>query len=436
MNVFSINLALFKECWQSLKWFRVALSAALVWAVLRLLMQLALTFDPSSSSISIDLQVYLDAAQNFVRRADLYPKSLEILEYHFPYPPIFALLFVPFYYLPKQITVVVQLALHIFAFYLLFAQWSQLFREWGLEKASKYLVLSAPVWLLFSPFWDDLLYLNIYTLMALLGTLLFRAILKENLPLSALWLTLILISKPHWAFAAIIPLFFKRYAFFAKLILGTLAGYLLLALVTFLAGGFDYVGGQYLDYFALLGRLGQDFPWREAASGFMGYNHSLKQIFAFILGASPTTLLIATLVKGLLLLPLAWNTLRFLFGSELQPRQRTVVAFEMFMALYLGVFLWLDILWEAFLAIAIFGYLISILEGRFSRIIVLMVTLLYAILDFWRLILYLIGAPMLDDYYLLWDYSIYIPIVMLVILVYYFILTKKLLLVRPGQNQA
>ena len=425
-GIFSPNLPSFKQCWDSLKWFRVAFSIALVWAILRLAMQIALIVDPTSSSISIDLQVYLDAAQNFMLKADLYPESLEVLEYHFPYPPVFALLFVPFLYLPKQITVIIQLIFHILAFYALFIQWAKIFQEWSLENASKYLMLSAPVWLIFSAFWDDLLYLNIYTIMALLGTLLLRSILKDNLPQAVLWLTLILISKPHWAFAAIIPLFLKRYPFFFKLILFSLASYLSLALATWVIGGPAYITSQYVDYVGLLGRLGQDFPWRESASGFMGYNHSIKQIFAYLFGSSPTTLLAATLAKIILLVPLAWITIKRILYPAQESQQRMTTVLEMFMLLYLGVFIWLDIVWEAFLVIAIFGYLLSIQNNLINKIAITITMILYAILDMWRLFLYVVGAPMESDYYLLWDYSIYVPIVMLVILTFYsFLLSKQ-----------
>jgi hypothetical protein len=99
---------------------------------------------------------------------------------------------------------------------------------------------------------------------------------------------------------------------------------------------------------------------------------------------------------------------------------------EMFMLLYLGVFIWLDIVWEAFLVIAIFGYLLSIQNNLINKIAITITMILYAILDMWRLFLYVVGAPMESDYYLLWDYSIYVPIVMLVILTFYsFLLSKQ-----------
>jgi hypothetical protein len=416
--------ALLKECWKTSRLFRTLLIIAMVWAVLRLGMQIVMMADPVSGQLSVDLQVYLDAAKNFSQHVNLYPSSLENLEYQFPYPPVFALLFTPFLRLPQQVIIFVHLILHILAYYAIFWRWGKIFQRWNLTSASRYLILTLPVWLFFSAFWDDLIYLNIYTVMALLGTLFIESTLKENLRGATIWLTLILITKPQWAFAAAIPLFIGNYRFFAKLIAYSLASYLVLSTATLLVGGPSYVLTQYQDYIHLLARLGRDFPWRGPESGFLGYNHSIKQIFAYLLGPSSNTLLIATITKSVLLIPLGIITIKRIFHPLRNVQENISTILELALLLYLGAFIWLDIVWEATLSIAVFAYLLSAVDRK-TKVIVSTIFLPYAILDFWRLIGYLAGSPMINDAYLVSDYSIYIPTTMLVIVTFYAVLTIR-----------
>ena len=416
--------SIFKESWKTSKLFRILLIIAAVWAALRFTAQIVMMLDPVSGQLSVDLQVYLDAAKNFAQHANLYPTNLEILEYHFPYPPVYALLFVPFLWLPKQVTIFIHLILHILAYCAIFWRWGKIFQHWNLEKASKTLILTLPVWFFFSAFWDDLIYLNIYTIMALLGTLFIESTLKEDLRGATLWLTLILITKPMWAFAAAIPLFIGNYRFFGKLIAYSLVSYLTLSIATLLIGGSSYVWGQYQDYVHLLTRLGQDFPWRGPESGFLGYNHSIKQIFVFFLGPSSTILLIATLTKIILLVPVAILAIKKVIRPLGEVQENITTILELTLLLYLGAFIWLDIVWEATLSIAIFAYILSTVDRK-AKVIISAIFLPYAILDFWRLAGYLAGLPMIHDAYLVSDYSMYIPTTMLVIVTMYIILAIK-----------
>ncbi len=67
--------------------------------------------------------------------------------------------------------------------------------------------------------------LNIYILLALQATLLIDAVLRERLGWALLWLSLILQTKPMWAFAAAVPLLLGRYRFFLRLVGGAVAIY-------------------------------------------------------------------------------------------------------------------------------------------------------------------------------------------------------------------
>ncbi len=234
--------SILRDLWRSSKWFRIFLIITLIWATLRLVIQLVLTLSGGiGDQIGVDLQVHLTAAQNFVHHIGLYPKTLENLEGHFPYPPTYAFLISPVVWLPQQVTVIVHFLSHFVFYYLLFFQWGKIFQRWNLEKASRALILSIPLWLVFSAFWDDVIYLNIYILLALFGTLLIKASLDEDLLQSSIWLTLILITKPQWAFAAIIPLLLGHYRFFFKLVIFSLVIYLSLGLIALIVGGPGYV---------------------------------------------------------------------------------------------------------------------------------------------------------------------------------------------------
>ena len=419
--------SILRDLWRSSKWFRIFLIITLIWATLRLVTQLVLTLSGGiGDQIGVDLQVHLTAAENFVHHIDLYPKTLENLEGHFPYPPTYAFLISPVVWLPQQVIVIVHFLSHFVFYYLLFFQWGKIFQRWNLEKASRALILSIPLWLVFSAFWDDVIYLNIYILLALFGTLLIKACLDQDLLQSSIWLTLILITKPQWAFAAIIPLLLGHYRFFFKLVILSLLIYCSLGAIALIVGGPGYVWTQYKDYFNLLARLGRDFPWRGPGTGFLGYNHSIKQIFAYYLGNNPINLLIATIVKIILLVPLAVIAIHRIFHPIHQQEQQIRIVIETALLFYLGAFIWLDIVWEISLGIAIFTYLLAEVTNKPQKIIIVGVFLPYAVQDVWRLVAYIAGAPMINDAYLSWDYSLFIPTTMIVILTFYSVLVARL----------
>jgi len=391
--------------------------------------------------IPADLQIYLDAAKHFQLRQGLYLKgSLARLEDHYPYAPSFALAFIPSLWLPLGAVAVVHTLLHIVAYVLLYVWWGRIFRRLGLERANEMLAWTLPVWLVFSAFWGDLGYLNIYIIMTLLGTLLIDAIQDERLGWSLLWLSIILQIKPHWAFAAALPLLLGRYRFFLKLVALAILSYAAIVGVTIMVAGPAYGWQQHVDYVQFLARLSRDFPWRGPDSGFMGYNHSIVQIVVYFLGVTPGAMRLATGIKVLLLAPLAVVALRHLFrpagrpGRDV-PRQSLDFAF----ALYLGAFIWLDMVWEVSLGIVVFTYLLATLERRnthLCKILVWAVFLPYALVDFWQLASFAVfGMDVIaPGPYILTDPSIYIPLVMIVILTFYALLVRRLWVAVPARQ--
>jgi hypothetical protein len=434
-----------RQAWTRSRAFRIILILALVYIVVRLAVHgayLAVMLNPNGGmmggmpdwtgaegdpTVPVDLQIYLDAAERFSEGESLYLRSNRIEIYQ--YPPLYALAFMPFLRLSPVATVVVHSLLHVAAYGLLYVSWYQLFDHVALEKAREMMAWTLPVWLVFSPFWSDLGYLNVYVIMALLGTLFIAAILKERLMLSVLWLAVILQIKPHWAFAAIVPLLLGRYRFFLKLVGLTVISSAVLLGAAMLVGGPTYVWEQHVDYLQFLPHVVNDFPWRSPESSFLGYNHSIKQIVFYLLGVSWWSRRFVTGIKLLLLAPLSvvgWRSIRRSTGAPLWRVPE--LALDVTFVLYLGVFIWLDMVWEASLGIAIFTYLLATLEARQARILTWSVFLPYALLDAWQLTsLGLFGMDVIaPGLYVLTDPSIYVPIVMVVILVFYATLVRRL----------
>jgi hypothetical protein len=117
----------------------------------------------------------------------------------------------------------------------------------------------------------------------------------------------------------------------------------------------------------------------------------------------------------------------------LQPVKRAAseapqVALGLAFALYLGVFIWMDMVWELSLGIAVFVFLLGTLESRVARGFTWLVFLPYALLDFWQLVSYgVIGdAVFTPSGYILTDPTIYVPLIMVVILIFYGMVLRQL----------
>lgn len=427
-----------RECWQTSKTYRVFLIAAIIYAVLRLAIQIYLFSDAlqpeaiaQGAQVSADLQdSYIPAAQHFQAREDIYLKdSLAVLELQFPYSPAFAFFFGPLLLLPLSILVPILVVIHLVAYWLLYVWWHRIFEKNNFEKATKMWAWILPLFLVFSAFWDDISYMNIYLIIALFATFLIDAIIQEQLGWSIFWLAIILPIKPHWAFAAALPLLLGRYRFFIKLLTGTAIAYLLVAGTTILAGGVNYGIQQYKDYFGFLTRLSRDFPWRGPDQPFLGYNHSVMQTFLYYFGVSPANMQIATIIKLILLAPLAWIGIRFMRTSQGKPlNEIPEVALALGFALYLGAFIWLDMVWELSLGMVVFAYLITTFNEKWIKTLLWLLFAPYALLDIWRLGSYIIfgDSILYDGAYVLTDPLIYIPWILITLLLFYGLLLSKL----------
>lgn len=428
-----------RSLWNESKLYRGLLIAAAVYFVLRLALQIylfAYAVTPEAIAegtlVSADLQFsYIPAAQHFQAREDIYLKgSLEILEMHFPYSPAFAFFFMPLLLLPLKIQVPLQVIIHLAAYWLLYIWWHRIFHRNKLERAETAWAWALPLFLIYTVFWDDVGLLNIYLIVALFSTFAIDAVLDENLAWASFWLgAVILPIKPHWAFPLGIPLLLGRYRFFARLLAGTVVAYLLVTGITMIGGGVEYVLRQYRDYLGFLSRLSRDFPWWGPDKSFLGYNHSIKQTIVYYLGVTPENLRLATIVKLILLIPLGWVSLNFLRKPVNQAgRETPQLALLLAFALYLGAFIWLDMVWEVSLALVIFAFLLASSEKKWERAIVWAVFAPYASLDIWRFVSYLaFGDSILaEGSYVLTDPFIYVPWIMIILLALYGLLLRKL----------
>jgi hypothetical protein len=345
---------------------------------------------------------------------------------------------------PFGLLAVVHSLLNIAAYILLYLWWGRIFFRLGLGKANEMLAWTLPVWLVFAAFWGDLAYLNIYVITTLICTLFIEATLDERLGSSLFWLSIILQSKPYLAFPIAIPLILGRYRFFFKLLILAVITYGAIVGVTIWLMGPAYGWQQHIDYIRFLVDMTANFPWRSPESGFLGYNHSILQITFYLLGVTPRTLRLATAIKVLLLIPLAVVSLRhWLRPARCVGGNAPYLSLNFTFALYAGALIWLDIVWEVTFGVVILAYLLATLEQSKTRIWVWAVFLPYALLDFWQVATFVVFGPdiIAPDVYIWTDPSIYIPIVMIVNLVFYALFIKRLWdtaqpIYRPKSMQA
>jgi hypothetical protein len=266
---------------------------------------------------------------------------------------------------------------------------------------------------------------------------LIESILDERLGWSLLWLTVILQTKPQWAFAAAVPLFLGRYRFFLKLVGLAILTYFAIVGVTMLIAGPTYIWQQYGNYFRFLLTMPGNFPWRGPDAAFLGYNHSIKQIVFYLLGVRASAGRLATGIKLLFLFPLGLVGMRHLLHPVDRPGGEVPrLALDFAFALYMGAFIWLDMVWEITLGIAVFVYLLATLKHWEAKALVWGVFLPYALIDFWQVFSFgVFGMEVIaPGPYILTDPSIYIPMIMVVILVFYGLLVKRLWQAVPSQQ--
>jgi hypothetical protein len=370
------------------------------------------------------MQAYKLAAERLVAHAEIYrPEEMKTIS-AFQYAPSYALAYFPLTRLPIPALAVGWMLLQVAAGSLLWMRWNSLLAALGLKTAQEILARTLPVWLIFSTFWADLAYANVYIIMALLATLLLEAVLKRRLGWSILWLGLIIQIKPQWAFAVFIPLCLRDWKFLFKLLAGASLVYLGCMAAAMLIVGPGYILNQYLAYLQFMAALNSYFPWTKLP--FLGYNHSVLQTIIHFTNwrFSPLTVGIAAVIKVILLAPLVWVSWHF-------GKTRRTRAEELLLALgwYLAIFIMMDVIWEVTLALPVLALVWPMLQKSWERWMVGVLLGIYAALDIWQIISYAVwGEAILwqGSSYILTDPAIYVPIILLVLLASYVILLKIL----------
>jgi hypothetical protein len=284
------------------------------------------------------------------------------------------------------------------------------------------MIVWLPLWLMSMAIIYDINYLNLYTVMALLATLLIEAVLAENLGRALLCLAVILPIKPHWAFALALPFILRRWRFGLKLVAGGVISYAAVTGITLLLGGPHYVIDQYGNYLHTLRSIPDEFRWFTFAEHKIGYNHSIMQVMIFFFGHHPGTLAAVTVIKVLLWLPLllaGWRTLR----TPVSHPPAWVL--EWALALYAGTFLLIDVINEMTLGIILFTTLVVTTQQRTARRILHLAAWPLLLGDLIGILAYSVGLP---------DPMRYIPLVLIAQLTFYAILVSHLLAASQSRD--
>src|SRR5215211_4967798 len=279
----------FRDQWRSSGSFRLWTTLAAVGLVFTLLLTILwqmeiITFEDNPPAN--DLQIYLAAGSRFLQREDLYiaPRADFGL---YAYSPAFAMVVGFLTFLPYKLIWVVDAFFHIIIYWALYWRWFHIFRRQRLNTAADTMILLFPLWLIFTGLLYEIAYMNIYIFMAFIATLLLEAILNQQTGKAILWLTILLLIKPQWAFALGIPFLLGQWRFLGKVVGGAILAYLGVVTLMVLITG-QYALEQYREYFQFLGSVPYTFIWNTISKdGHLGYNNSIMQLVIYFTDHAP-----------------------------------------------------------------------------------------------------------------------------------------------------
>jgi hypothetical protein len=209
-----------------------------------------------------------------------------------------------------------------------------------------------PFWLVYSQWFADQNYLNLYSLLVALAGALALALLRGRLGLAILLAALILQTKPHYAFLLMLPCLSGHWRLAARLWAGVAVAYLGIAGLTLWAVGWSYGLSLYGDYLYFLATIPQGYPW---SGHYLGLNHSWLSILHWLFGLQPWAPFAAGGLKLITGLPLAWRGWVWLRRPPLPGHPAAALGFAL--ALHLWLLTTLDQLWEVSLAVVAAAYL-------------------------------------------------------------------------------
>ena len=358
-----------------------------------------------------DLRIYLDAGHRFLQHENLYmaPRADFGL---YAYSPAFAVVPALLTFLPYKLVWIVDALLHLMVYWLIYWRWYNIFRQQKLNAAAEALARLFPLWIIFTGLLYEIAYMNIYIFMAFLATLLIEAMLYQQTEKAILWLTLLLLIKPQWAFALGIPLLLRQWRFLLKAVGGALLAYFAVLGIMALFTG-SYTLQQYREYFLFLQSIPYTFPWNTMSKdGHLGYNNSLMQLIVFFTNRAPYSAILTTVIKIFLSLPLIGIYWRY---HQKAREANPSFIFEWTFALYLLAFLWLDVDTELTFGIVIFTYLWATLPSQSLKLFTGLVFLPYALTHIWITVTSLVSflLPLPD---VIIDPSLFIPFILIAML--------------------
>lgn len=369
-----------------------------------------------------DLRIYLEAGQRFLQRQDLYisPRADFGL---YAYSPAFALVLGFLTLVPYKLVWLADALLHIVVYWAMYWRWFVIFRKQRLDSAAETLIRLFPLWILFTGLLYEIAYMNIYIFMAFIATLLLEAMFYQLTGKAILWLAILLLIKPQWAFALGIPFLLGQWRFLAKVMGGALLAYFAVVAVMALVIG-PYTLEQYREYFEFLRSIPLSFIWNTLAQdGHIGYNNSILQLVIFLTNHASFSFAVANFLKILLSIPLIVIFWRY----RLSTSQEASAAFimEWVFALYLLAFLWLDVVTELTFGIVVFTYLAGTLPKPELKRVAGLVFLPYAFTHIWITVTGIVSFFVsLPDVII--DPSLFIPFILIAMLGSYSLLLWQL----------
>ena len=411
--------------WKTSRAFRVWTSLATIGLVINLaltvLWQMEILTLEDNPPVN-DLKIYLEAGERFLKREDLYVAPRPDFGLY-AYSPPFAVLMGMLAYLPYKLLWLIDALLHLILYWALYQRWFLISRQQRLNGAAEALIRLFPLWLIFTGLLYEIAYMNTYIFMAFLATLLLEAMLYQQTEKAILWLVILLLIKPQWAFPLGMPLLLGQWRFLGKVLGGALLAYLaIFSLLTLMTG--QYLLEQYRDYVQFLGSIPYTFIWNTMAKdGHIGYNNSVLQLVIFFTNNAPYAVRLATLIKIILSLPLLTIFWRYRRASSVEAN--LAFTLEWTFALHLLTFLWLDVMTELTFGVVIFTYLVGTLLEPSSRTLARLLFLPYALTFIWvtfsGVLSFLVPLPQI-----LVDPSLFIPFILIAMLGLYALLLWQL----------
>lgn len=262
--------------------------------------------------------------------------------------------------LPFRVLAYLHLGLIVGALPLAWLVWRAVLREF-IPDSTRVMAAWLPLWLVYSQWFADQNFLNIYTFLMTLSGALMLAVAHKRTWIAIALSVLILQTKPHYAFPIVLPLLFGRWRYFAKLLAAIVAAYALVTGITILVVGPATGVTLYGEYLRFLTSITQNYPW---GSFYLGYNHSWYSILHWLFGIQAWTPAAVASLKIATFAPLGWLIWKWLRGRF---ADRATGALGLTLALHLWSMTLLDQLWELSLAIVVAGYLTSAGSPRVQR---------------------------------------------------------------------